>query len=82
MNPSPFLAEHRDGVIERIANPGDGPTRKAIVLAKHYRPGRTIQIEDRFVSAAEDMHMSGNVIRRVDNDVEAVESQNGWHPAG
>jgi hypothetical protein len=80
MNPSPFLAEQRESVIERLANPGNGPTREAIVLSKRHWPSRAVQIEDRFVAAAEHMHVGRNMIRGVDNRAEAVESQNGRHP--
>jgi hypothetical protein len=40
-----------------------------------------MQIENRLVAAAEDMHVRRNVIGRVYDDAISVESQDGRHPA-
>jgi hypothetical protein len=75
MNTSPLLAEHRKRFIESVTDPGDGSSRVSVILAKLYRPVRTVQVEERFAASAQDMHMSRSMVGRIDDDPESFKSQ-------
>lgn len=79
MDISPFLAKHRNGAIEFIANSRDNPTGKPIVLPKRYGSAGAFEFENRLAAAAKDMHMGGDMICRVDHDGESVEPHDGRH---
>jgi hypothetical protein len=79
MDPSPFLAEHMNRFVERIANSDKSFSRKSVILSNSDWPVWAVQIEDRLMSAAENMHVRRNVVGRIDHDAESVEPQDSRH---
>lgn len=54
---------------------------EAVILPERYIPLRNIQLKNRFVSTADNMHVRGPMIVRIHNHPESANPHYGWHYA-